>query len=245
MISIYSSGISESEVPLFLPIIALLIKKALLLHSKIVTTKYFFYMALITCPECGKQISEKARECPHCGNPLNPSYYPQQQHNIQPSNNSKPGWLLPVLIAAVAVLAATLGFIIFNRSQQPAQNDFTSTSASVGIESPYQGGATSPATAAQPIEKSRTHAQSEPSVKYRDPSTLVRYCINTINYGYVNVRRKPSTKSGVVKVLYDYDSFYGHPMSSTNWIEYVENGRVIGYVREDCVRKPGQSRYFY
>ena len=27
-------------------------------------------MALITCPECGKQISDKALSCPNCGLPL-------------------------------------------------------------------------------------------------------------------------------------------------------------------------------
>lgn len=27
-------------------------------------------MALIDCPECGKQISDKAASCIHCGNPL-------------------------------------------------------------------------------------------------------------------------------------------------------------------------------
>ena len=27
-------------------------------------------MALIKCPECGKEISDKARSCPHCGNPI-------------------------------------------------------------------------------------------------------------------------------------------------------------------------------
>ena len=27
-------------------------------------------MALIQCPECGKQVSDKARKCPHCGYPL-------------------------------------------------------------------------------------------------------------------------------------------------------------------------------
>ena len=27
-------------------------------------------MALIDCPECGKQISDKAVSCPHCGNPI-------------------------------------------------------------------------------------------------------------------------------------------------------------------------------
>ena len=28
-------------------------------------------MALIKCPECGKEISDKARACPNCGNPMN------------------------------------------------------------------------------------------------------------------------------------------------------------------------------
>ena len=27
-------------------------------------------MALITCPECGKQVSDKANSCPNCGYPL-------------------------------------------------------------------------------------------------------------------------------------------------------------------------------
>lgn len=28
-------------------------------------------MAIISCPECGKAISEKATACPHCGYPIN------------------------------------------------------------------------------------------------------------------------------------------------------------------------------
>ena len=27
-------------------------------------------MALVTCPECGKQISDKATTCPSCGAPI-------------------------------------------------------------------------------------------------------------------------------------------------------------------------------
>ena len=37
-------------------------------------------MALISCPECGKQISNKAVYCPNCGNPMNP----QPQQIVQP-----------------------------------------------------------------------------------------------------------------------------------------------------------------
>lgn len=39
-------------------------------------------MALISCPECGKEISDKAYACPHCGNPMNPQ--PQQIQQPQP-----------------------------------------------------------------------------------------------------------------------------------------------------------------
>ena len=27
-------------------------------------------MALIKCPECGKDVSDKAKSCPNCGNPI-------------------------------------------------------------------------------------------------------------------------------------------------------------------------------
>lgn len=30
-------------------------------------------MPLINCPECNKEISNKAPACPHCGNPINES----------------------------------------------------------------------------------------------------------------------------------------------------------------------------
>lgn len=36
-------------------------------------------MALISCPECGKEISDKAVTCPHCGNPINPQVQQTQQ----------------------------------------------------------------------------------------------------------------------------------------------------------------------
>lgn len=38
-------------------------------------------MALIKCTECGKEISDKAFACPHCGNPMNPQ--PQQAQQPQ------------------------------------------------------------------------------------------------------------------------------------------------------------------
>ena len=33
-------------------------------------------MALITCPECGKEISDKVTTCPNCGAPVNTTNTP-------------------------------------------------------------------------------------------------------------------------------------------------------------------------
>ena len=32
-------------------------------------------MAMIKCPECGKDVSDKAANCPNCGNPINTKIY--------------------------------------------------------------------------------------------------------------------------------------------------------------------------
>lgn len=37
---------------------------------RITTTKGDEDMALIKCPECGREVSDKARSCPGCGHPF-------------------------------------------------------------------------------------------------------------------------------------------------------------------------------
>lgn len=32
-------------------------------------------MAMIKCPECGQAVSDKARSCPNCGNPIDTKVY--------------------------------------------------------------------------------------------------------------------------------------------------------------------------
>lgn len=63
-------------------------------------------MALIKCTECGKEISDKATACPHCGCPVvsqtqchDDTYQPQQQQ-------SKP--LIPIIIALTAYIILTV-----------------------------------------------------------------------------------------------------------------------------------------
>jgi len=62
-------------------------------------------MALIQCPECGNQISDKASACPHCGYLLS-GETPMQE---QPATNYKK----PLIITAVILVAAIAAALIY------------------------------------------------------------------------------------------------------------------------------------
>ncbi len=57
-------------------------------------------MALIKCPECGKEISDKAGACPHCGCPIGNTTQPMQNNDGKSNKGSK-----KILIGVVAVVA--------------------------------------------------------------------------------------------------------------------------------------------
>lgn len=57
-------------------------------------------MALIKCPECGKEISDKAGACPHCGCPIGNTTQPIQNNDGKSNKGSK-----KILIGVVAVVA--------------------------------------------------------------------------------------------------------------------------------------------
>lgn len=63
-------------------------------------------MALVSCPECGKEISDAAQSCPHCGHPIQE---PQPQNTPPAPRKSK----RPIIIAAcVLVLVAVIGVFV-------------------------------------------------------------------------------------------------------------------------------------
>ncbi|MFO7870787.1 MAG: zinc-ribbon domain-containing protein [Kiritimatiellia bacterium] len=53
-------------------------------------------MAMIKCPECGRELSESAPVCPGCGYPVKPPPVPKKSKGV--------GWAVGCAVAGVAVL---------------------------------------------------------------------------------------------------------------------------------------------
>jgi len=69
-------------------------------------------MALINCPECNTEVSEKAEKCPKCAYPINKT---QTQYNtpIKPEIivKAKEGCFLQTLNAGCMIVAVIIGII--------------------------------------------------------------------------------------------------------------------------------------
>ncbi len=81
-------------------------------------------MALIKCPECGKEVSEKAEKCVNCGNPL-------KKRKIKEGKKIKKIWVIVVSVV-LALLLFPLLFRLFSpfifvringSSMEPALSD--------------------------------------------------------------------------------------------------------------------------
>lgn len=67
-------------------------------------------MALIRCPECGKQVSDKASSCPNCGCPLREPISASNM-SIQEKKENKIKIIIPI---AVVVTIVIIGIIFYN-----------------------------------------------------------------------------------------------------------------------------------
>jgi hypothetical protein len=79
-------------------------------------------MSLINCPECGKEISDKVKACPHCGfpfeenNPDAPQSQPQQVELTAVNLNRQINWK-PILLAILLILIGLATFFIVKQVQ--------------------------------------------------------------------------------------------------------------------------------
>lgn len=73
-------------------------------------------MALISCSECGKEISDKATACPHCGAPnINaPTTQPSHADSVpEPKKGGVLKWILGIPVGLLVVML-TIGSIVGN-----------------------------------------------------------------------------------------------------------------------------------
>lgn len=71
-------------------------------------------MALIQCPKCGQQISDRAQKCPHCGYVINPSDF--KTSDIKPTKSKKSiwGWCVGILI----LIGVGVGVFLYGTPQK-------------------------------------------------------------------------------------------------------------------------------
>ena len=87
-------------------------------------------MSLISCPQCGKPVSDKASKCPHCGLELTVPYISQPQPIVTPERKpksqkietvtKKPRKFWPAFVAGLgcmAIIVAALWFLFFRDVQ--------------------------------------------------------------------------------------------------------------------------------
>ena len=65
-------------------------------------------MALVSCPECGKEISDAAQSCPHCGHPIAQEPQPQDMSPV-PRKSKRSIIIAACVLALVAVVSIFVG----------------------------------------------------------------------------------------------------------------------------------------
>jgi hypothetical protein len=83
-------------------------------------------MALISCPECLKKISDNAEYCPSCGNPINPPkvYKPKGSGCFMQTLNT--GCLIVVIIMIFAIVLAGISAYKFRSSKGAEKTELNS-----------------------------------------------------------------------------------------------------------------------
>ncbi|MEW6595673.1 MAG: zinc ribbon domain-containing protein [Thermodesulfobacteriota bacterium] len=84
-------------------------------------------MALITCPECGKQISESAGNCPNCGYQLTAEVVAATKEKAQ--QEQKTSWIGCLSILAVFVVSFALVSNCSDSSKPAAPREVVENSA--------------------------------------------------------------------------------------------------------------------
>ena len=94
-------------------------------------------MALINCPECGRQVSDQAQSCPQCGNPMATAPSEPVRHVppvVQKNGRGCFAWF--GLFAAVIVGIGIIALIVMPRGQQSSTSQPGATTTGPAAKAP-------------------------------------------------------------------------------------------------------------
>ena len=63
-------------------------------------------MSMIKCSECGKDVSDKAKECVHCGNPL------EKINKDLNKKSNKSNKIIAIIIFSILAIYCTFGIVL-------------------------------------------------------------------------------------------------------------------------------------
>ncbi len=208
-------------------------------------------MALIQCPSCGNQISNKAATCPYCGQPLEPINMPQQQRQTKNNNT-----LIIVLVAMACLALGALAALLLNKNSNKTETpselqttqQTTNPDASASLV-PAQASDSEQTTTTEGVPSiprktnQTTTAEDVPSIPRNGysgesiPDALIDYVVISDSGRGVYLRHSPSpeksARTGII--YYDYTHFMGAPSNVPGWIMVIENGNIIGYMPQEKV----------
>ncbi len=147
-------------------------------------------MSLINCKVCGKEISDKAIMCPHCGEPVATSYNAKDDNNSVNLHQAKgvnvrlsDRKILIIIVSSVLAVVIITSAIILSINRDNLYSD-SDDSASSSVSSSYKYGAEISDSTLEYLVESALY--SEVSSKYgssgADPSSC-NYSINKASKG--------------------------------------------------------------
>lgn len=182
-------------------------------------------MALIICPKCGKQVSDKAQECPHCSYSIS-SYLKRRGVNNNQSTNSKKNDLSKILIIGMIVIGIvliSLMFFLLSKNEN-AKNNIKSTHDEIHV-----------------IENNISNVDDgyKEEVELFGISGTIVY-ENTLSLGNAITNTatwKPHTDQDVETIYEDIEMLYGSPVDESNtywtWKEADDQYRIVLQHYED------------
>jgi hypothetical protein len=132
-------------------------------------------MALVRCPDCGRDVSDAAVACPGCGRPMTPPMVqapPMQMMPAQAAQGRKQGsmvWVVILLIVGVVGLLVVVGFLLNGAAKLKAETREARTQCNAIRSAMILYQDSHPRGACPTVVQLKTDGDLDPSFSATDP----------------------------------------------------------------------------